>query len=133
MRKYLAHSLLLAVLSVLASHGATAQSMSQADLQLLQAEWTLDQTLNKDGLELPMPEGPRDRFHFKPDNSLTVFKKAQSADANYKVSLSNGELYIADKVSGRTIKYFIKEVDKKRLVLYYPDELKGSKTLIFTR
>ena len=135
MRKNFVFSLLLIALSAFFANGATlhAQALSQDQLEMLHGEWTLEQTLNKEGLELPMPDGPRDRFAFRADYSMTATKKGQSAEAKYKVSLASGELYIGDRVSGRTIKYFIKEVDAKRLVLFFPDEINGSKTLIFSR
>lgn len=135
MRKIFALSLLLVALFApsFSSSNLQAQALSQGQLELLPGEWTLEQTLNKDGLDLPLPDGPRDRFVFRTDYSMTAFKKNQSAEAKYKVSAASGELYIGDRVSGRTIKYFIKEVDAKQLVLFFPDEINGSKTLIFSR
>jgi hypothetical protein len=136
MRHSFAYALLLLTISFigLSTHSEVqAQALSTTDLQQLQGEWTLEKTLNKEGLELPMPDGPRDRFDFVSHSVLKVYKKAVSADAKYKVDLSSGELYIGDRASGRTIKYIIQSVDDKRLELFYPDEIKGSKTLIFSR
>lgn len=110
---------------------AAAQAISAADAEHLAGDWELVSRQNAQGLDLPIPDGPRDVFSFSGQRNMSLTRKGETFEGQYKFSPASGELVMADGHGNSAAKYIVREVNAQRLVLFYPDELEGSKTLIF--
>lgn len=110
---------------------AAAQAISAADAEHLAGDWELVSRQNAQGLDLPIPDGPRDVFSFSGQRNMSLTRKGETFEGQYKFSPASGELVMADGHGNSAAKYIVREVNAQRLVLFYPDELEGSKTLVF--
>lgn len=110
---------------------AAAQAISAADAEHLAGDWELVSRQNAEGLDLPIPDGPRDVFSFSGQRNMSLTRKGETFEGQYKFSPASGELVMADGHGNSAAKYIVREVNAQRLVLFYPDELEGSKTLVF--
>lgn len=130
MRLFPARLLPLALAALWAAPAA-AQNISDADAEHLAGSWELVSRQNAQGLDLPIPDGPRDVFTFSGQRNMSLTRKGETFEGQYKFSPASGELVMADGHGNSAAKYLVREVNAQRLVLFYPDELEGSKTLIF--
>ena len=108
-----------------------AQHDHGAELKVLCQDWELVETRNKEDLVLPREKAASLRYAFRSDGMMTVNRKGVEASGRYKVDLHGGDLRVIDAASNREFRFVIKSLTKDELVLFYPDEINGNKTLIF--
>lgn len=122
-------SLFAILITVLLSTAAFGQS-EEFTSNLLQS-WELAEMKNMEGLDLPLSEDAKMRLHFDTNNTVTAEYKTEKAPGAWKYDPNKEELFILDKSTKVTVTYKLLELTKDRLVLYYPNEVDGIRTLIF--
>ena len=118
------------LLTLLALPGL-AQHDHAADLVVMCQEWELVETRNQADLVLPKTNSALMRYAFRQDGTMTVTRKGVEVDGRYKVDLHGGDLRIIDAENNREFRFVIKALTQQELVLFYPDEINGFKTLVF--
>jgi hypothetical protein len=100
-------------------------------LPLLSQDWKKVETLNKEGLSLPMDMTANEHFIIKDNNTMVALYKDEQGAGNWKYDPINQLLFIGDQITKQTVTYKIMELSQDKLVLFYANELSGDRTLRF--